>query len=270
MENHIYRSQDFANEWVEQVLNEVARRARIAGDQSGVERLHSRVQRTHPWVERPAHSFCLLLAISGLYRGAHDDERGVNKDYTEQGDLFEQLSMEALAARYWRVVRVGWGKSGTREPLAVVVARVAEAVGEPAHEGAVERWTEPSAKDEGLDLIAWVHYDPRGGRPICLVQCASGANWMDKIAEPTLSKWEKLIDFTTSPRRGLTMPFAPEQDIFRRRANSDDLMLLMDRPRLLSSGPPTALPSFGLAANIVKWCTAAIAELPSLEGTQPI
>jgi hypothetical protein len=85
------------------------------------------------------------------------------------------------------------------------------------------------------------------------VQCASGENWTEKLATPNLRTWEQLIEFTTAPRRALAMPFAPEADEFRRRANQDGLMLLFDRHRLMHTKAGTAYPSADLAQELIQW-----------------
>ena len=39
-------------------------------------------------------------------------------------------------------------------------------------------------------------------------QCASGANWDKKLKTPDLQIWQKIISFTTIPKRGFSLPFA--------------------------------------------------------------
>jgi hypothetical protein len=192
-------------------------------------------------------------------------ENACGTSYTEQGELFERLSEEALRALQWDVSAVGWSSTASASVEAKVSA-LAAAIGEPSLGAAVERWTEPKAKDAGLDLIAWRGFaDGWGGRPLCLMQCASGADWKDKLHTPNLATWEKLIDFSTKPRRGLTMPFAPDSDEFRRRANSDSVMLLMDRHRLLAPTRmrPESLPSNDLANKLVAWTEPRVAAFPT-------
>lgn len=262
IENNTYRDQGFASEWVSNVFRELGRRFGLLGDNCALRKDVNRIQRTHDWKERPGYAFCIALGVVPYYREQVEAKCG--KDYTEQGELFEQFCTESLCAMQWEIEPLGWSKTGTSS-IAAKVDALAAAIGEPARRGAIKRWTRPHVKDAGLDLVAWQGFpDGWGGRPICLVQCASGENWTDKLHTPNIGTWEKLIDFSTKPRRGLAMPFAPEKDEFRRQSNSDLVMLLMDRHRLLSQTwiDPRAFPSKKLAKRLVKWTTKRVSAFP--------
>jgi hypothetical protein len=60
------------------------------------------------------------------------------------------------------------------------------------------------------------------------------------------------------------MPFAPGADDFRRRSNSDSVMLLMDRHRILSPtrNDPAAFPLKKLAKDLIKWTRQRVATFP--------
>lgn len=266
IENNTYADQDFANEWVSNVLGELSRRFSLLGETGALVRVGDVVRRKRKWKTRPGYSFCLALAMLPHYR-THVEE-ACGKGYVEQGELFELLSQEALRALQWDVSAVGWSSTASHSVEERINA-LAVQLGEPASlPAAIERWTEPRAKDAGLDLVAWRSFpDGWAGRPICLLQCASGADWEDKLHTPNLGTWEKLIDFTTKPRRGLLMPFAPEPETFRRRASSDNVMLLMDRHRLLAptGGKRYSTPPSSLAAKLVAWTEARVAAFPTDE-----
>ena len=262
IENNTYRDQDFASAWVSNVFRELGRRFDLLGDHCALRKENNRIQRARVWTERPGYAFCIALGVLPHYRAQVEAKCG--KDYAEQGQLFEEFCTESLRAMQWEVVPLGWSKTRTNS-LTARVAALAAAIGELAIPGAITRWTQPQAKDAGLDLVALRSFPDRwGGRPICLVQCATGEDWPDKLHTPNIGTWEKLIDFSTKPRRGLAMPFAPEKDEFRRRSNSDLVMLLMDRHRLLSQpwSDPRPFPSKKLAKRLVKWTTKRVSAFP--------
>jgi hypothetical protein len=262
MEGNTYRTQGFANEWVSTVFQELDRRFSLLGVGGALVREGNRIRRVRSWDSRPAYSFCVALGMLPHYRDHVFEKCG--QDYTEQGALFEELSAESLQEMDWEIERVGWSK-GAATALADKVDALASALGEPTRSEAIGRWTAPRAKDAGLDLVAWRSFPDRwGGRPVVLVQCASGENWTEKLHTPNIDTWRKLIDFSTKPLRALTMPFAPEEDEFRIRANTDLVVLLMDRHRLLypSRDNATGFPSSDLAKALVEWTTERVDAFP--------
>ncbi len=106
-------------------------------------------------------------------------------------------------------------------------------------------------------------YDGWGGRPLYFFQCASGANWVDKLHTPAPDTCRRVISFTTVPQKGFSMPFALLEDDFRRSAGRVNGMFL-DRFRLQS---PSAYgdvnwASRPLATSIVKWMRPRVKKLP--------
>ena len=224
-DHEVYSCQDFAAEFVDILWAELRRRitrgklSALAIDARGIES-------ARPWRDSPAHGFCLILALREWYSltgGA----------YAEQGELFEKLTERSLHARGWRLLRTGW--SSTRvNGLKARVERIASHLGEPQIEGGMGRWTTPAAKDAGLDLVCDRPFcDERGGRPLFFVQCASGADWSDKVYTPDLRLWGKLIDFSNGPVRGFALPYVLGDDEFRRTASRVNGMVL-DRLRLVA------------------------------------
>lgn len=261
IEGQVYRDQSFASDWVGILFDEVSRRSSLLGSAGALTREGNRIRRIRPWTDRPAYAFCVTLAIIPLYRSVI--EKSLGKKYAQQGELFERFCVESLRASDWSVEPVAWSRSAANS-IEAKVAALAGAIGETSLPNAIAKWTDPDAKDAGLDLVAWLPYpDGQGGRPVCLIQCASGDDWEDKLHTPNLNTWMKLVDFSTKPRKGLAMPFAPDADTFRLRANADLLMLLMDRHRLLSPGRGTPLIlSAGLAKDLTKWTKDRVEVLP--------
>lgn len=251
LEGNIYRNQEFAHRWLDTVFGELRRRLALISPNPPIIIEGSRVKRVENWDRHPAYAFCMGLSLQIHYREAVKGAFGI--DYHVQGRLFEKLIAESLHANDWSVESVGWSHE-TAHSVAEQVQGLASALGEDQRPGAVERWTEPKAKDSGLDLVAWQSFpDGWSGRPVCLVQCASGEDWHDKLATPDLRIWGQLISFTTEPRRGLAMPFAPEAEVFRRRAGRDGVMLLLDRHRVMHTKGKIPYPSPKLATDLNQW-----------------
>lgn len=260
IENYAYQNQDFANQWVGVIFGELERRFKLLGAGGALIRDGNRIKRQRDWTERPGYAFCLALSILPIYREQIESTLGNN--YTKQGELFEKLCAESLRGLNWNVVEVGWSKNSTSS-LKDRVQLLSTAIGERSHPAAIKKWTDPEAKDGGLDLVIWKSFpDGWSGRPLCLLQCASGSNWTEKLHTPNLATWNKLVDFSTKPRNGLAMPFAPEADEFRRKANSEQLMLLIDRHRLLIPSQAGPFPSKSLTKELKKWTQKRVDAFP--------
>lgn len=266
IEEEVYKSQDFARERIETAWLELARRQRILGGYGPYALDGLRVRRTLEWHTTAAYSFCLMLALQVRYRVELDVL--VPPDYNTQGILFEQLTYAALRARGLAVHSTAWSKVESAS-IRERIAALAEHLGERAMEGAVDLWAEPQIKDGGLDVVCHVPFpDGWGGRPLYLIQCASGENWKGKKATPKVALWEKLIDFTTKPLRGIAMPFALLEDEFRREANDDLLVLLLDRHRIgaLPLGEPESWPEHPLRGELNAWTQPRADALPRAAG----
>ena len=252
-DHEVYSSQDFAAEFVDILWAELRRRigggglAALAIDGRGIER-------TRPWQDTPAHGFCLVLALREWYSLA-------DGPYAEQGELFEKLTERSLRARGWRLLRTGWSTTRVNQ-LRARVGMIASHLGEAEIEGGIGRWTRQGAKDAGLDLVCDRPFaDGRGGRPLFFVQCASGADWSDKVYTPDLRLWEKLIDFANGPVRGFALPYVLGDDELRRTASRVNGMVL-DRLRLVAiceEGGDWLTPE--LREELVAWMDGRIAEL---------
>jgi len=221
-------AKDDATIWVEAAWSELARRALCLGKSAPYRLTGVRLERKCEWQQSPVFAFCLLVGLRPVYRQAFKEF----KDYSEQGELFEQVTIAALKALGWEVHGVGWSKQGANS-IAEKVDAVARFIGVERLDGATEKWTAPKAKDAGLDVICqYVFKDRWSGRPVILTQCASGENWEDKLHTPDLNTWGKLVDFCTAPLRGLSMPFVIRPERFRRAGVRDSVTLLLDRNRL--------------------------------------
>jgi len=93
---------------------------------------------------------------------------------------------------------------------------------------------EPPATDNDLkmDVVAWRAFDDdRGGYVNLVGQCATGADWEDKLEELNISVVEDHLNWTVSPIRFFATPHVVPRQKFRRASKRGGIIL--DRPRLL-------------------------------------
>jgi len=217
------------------------------------------ITRLKRWRDAPEYAFCLLLSLSRIYPAAFTD-RG--PDYTEQGLLFEGLTLYSLkrVLNGWSIYVTGWSRSRA-SGIVQVVQFVADKLGEPY--GDIRRWVSEHAKDAGLDILCYRPFeDKRGGIPIYLVQCASGKNWKAKLNTPDLNVWGNLIQFTSRPRRAFATPFHWVQEEFSIHAGRVQ-GLVLDRYRLLEPlRTGERIMSRRQSARMNRWCRPRVEGLP--------
>jgi len=232
VEEHIYdgANPDFCSEYVTSAWKELRRRLSWTGKGTPIGFKHQRMEALCDWTEALAHSFCLVLGLAPHYSGWVD---AFGPDYTEQGALFEELTREAMQAVFhdWEFTPTGWS-TDRESKIHEVVPRLATALCEET--GNLDRWANELAHESGLDLVWHRRFpDGRGGFPVYLAQCASGADWPEKLHTPDLAEWKKLIDWQGLPAKAFALPFALLDGEFRRRSNKVQ-GLLLDRYRILS------------------------------------
>ena len=259
-ENEMYSSQELAWEMVSNAWRELRRRIGWLGTGGALVLNGKRLARKHDWQVSPSHAFCLCLSYAKWYPKW---ALSFGSDYTEQGELFESLTIESLKLHFprWDVHSTGWSRSHSKK-LGSVVQTVASLLGEPT--GQIERWTKASANEAGLDILCFFGFgDSRAGSPVLLVQCASGRHYEGKLHTPSLRVWERIVTFTTSPSKAFSTPFALTDGEFTRVANLVN-GLLLDRYRLLAPARLMAQwESAELSELLVKWVEPRIAKLPN-------
>lgn len=236
------------------------RRQFLCGEAYPIEIGENRLRPKAGWRSYVAYSFCLLLSLRPLLP---EWSKGFGPDHTEQGELFERIIESSLSRTMtsWRIRRTGWAKTSPASMPEIVVA-VAKALDEST--GEPEHVCRPQDKEAGLDIIAWRPFpDERGGYPVLLVQCASGATtWADKLHQPSLGRWKKAVSFYYQPRRAVAVPISINSADFK-RYNSEVEGLLIDRSRIFlaaADGPDWL--SEDLRAAIGAWLEPHIARLP--------
>ncbi|MES2510807.1 MAG: hypothetical protein V4625_12820 [Pseudomonadota bacterium] len=262
-ENELYATQDFAWEFVNDAFSHIRDRARLFGHGYPIEFQSKHRLRARGTVEAyGAYGFCLVLSLPGAYPKW---AKNFGQDFNEQGELFEKLTAESVAASLsgWTVHSTGWSRTATKK-LKAVVDEVASLLGEGM--GDIYTWTRDSANEAGLDLLCFRPFpDGRVGVPVYLVQCASGANWEQKLRTPDLRIWNKLVTFAAEPKKAFSMPYALQERDFTRHTNVVD-GLLLDRHRLLAPGK-ASINWLTPALNklVSDWSIDRIATLPLLE-----
>lgn len=247
--------------FLNRIWDELRRRARLAGQAAHyIVQSHRLLRLAHSSQLLPA-MFLLCLSCSDYY----DVLRAApHVDYVEQGDLFEEFCRVSLAAQGWTVERTGWASATGAKKLRATVESVMTATGEDAIQ---EKWVAiyKDKNEAGCDLVSFLGY-PDGwiGRPLVLLQCASGADYGSKLGTPDLNLWRKLIAFSVAPQRGFCTPRAFEHEPFLAAAGQVDGWL-MERHRLLRpfATGSTELPR-PLARNLAKWVRPRFKALPRL------
>ena len=259
LSENIYEESDMAFDIVSNAWTEFRRRQSCIPNETPFSITSQRISRKIGWTQVPAHGFCVLLSLAECYSGWTEQ---FGRDYTCQGRLFEEMMRESLNCQFknWQLMLTGWSRTSTNA-LKDIVENIASTLGESV--GNIKRWTSASAKDAELDLLLFRPFsDGRVGIPVYLMQCASGANWKDKLRTPCLKTWGKIIEFAATPIKAFAMPFALLDDDFARKCNIVDGMLI-DRYRILSAThykkkwlPPE------LQRELVDWCKPRIEKLP--------
>lgn len=261
-ENEIYAEQDFAWELVSDVWINLRRRSRIFGCGYPLDVQPSRIIARGDWRAYSPYAFCLTLSLSNLYPVW---ARGFGPDSNEQGDIFEALTAAAFESTFagWGVFRTGWSSSNVSN-LKLIVEQIIKRISETS--GNISKWTKPTANDAGLDLLCYFPFsDERGGIPIYMFQCASGANWESKLKTPDLRIWKKVIDFASDPKKAFAMPFALSDEEFIRNCNIVN-GLFFDRYRLLAPGVSKRnwMTDDNLKTKMAKWIEERISALQEI------
>jgi len=260
-DNDVYEDPDLANQIVTSAWSEIEKRQAQLCVGASMEVAGQRIAPHTTWQDSPGHSFCLMLACAKWYPPSM---RQTQREYNEQGELFERLTAEALPLlfRGWKVYATGWTRTRVSK-INEVVGKIAGLLNESP--GQVRRWVRKEAHEAGLDIICYRPFDDgRVGWPVFLVQCASGQNWPNKVHTPDLHLWGKLVDFAATPRKAFAMPFALVEDEFRYHCVVVD-GLLLDRYRLLAAScEKVDWVSPQLKADIITWVTPRLKNLPHL------
>ena len=214
------------------VLTEFDRRERATGPAAyPFERGSTSIRLKGNASKFPAYFFCLALSYHGwsTRRGANDNP----------WLLFEELSF--FSARNYLGQAILFGTSSRngskgRQKFRTNVESLVKALGEGQ---CFTSGKTSSSKDSKLDLVAWKGFpDKRASQIIVFGQCASGANWRDKLTElDPEAFWDQWMTGgkgkVSSPLRSVFIPHRVFDDnqweFHARRAR-----LLFDRCRVVA------------------------------------
>ena len=253
VEEQFYTDQNFCLEFVSNAWSQVHRRLSWMEPNSPISFQDRWMTRRLEWQDVPAHSFCLVVSLGPTY----DGWSAFGPDYTEQGRLFELLTKHAMKTKFkgWQFLLTGWSRDNTSK-LPDIVDNLVSAIGE--RRGYVDDYASLNANEAGVDLVWHLPFaDQRGGAPVYLAQCASGMNWVDKLSQPNMADWAKIVDFANGTNKAFSLPFALDDRELRWRSNSAGLLL--DRYRLLVHGVPESewVPE-DLRRRLVTWLEARV------------
>jgi hypothetical protein len=258
IQEEIYDEQSFCWERIDEGLAELRRRTRL-GPAFPIRIVERRIERlVGTWQEVPAHSFLLLLTLAQRYDKWADV---MPIDYNLQGELFEQLTTESLRSQFpdWVIHPTGWTRTHPTK-LSELVTEIAGRLGEL--QGEVSLWTDPEAKEAGLDLLCYRPF-PDGfvGVPLLMLQCASG-NWKvpGKLKTPDIDIWNKIIIFASEPKRAFATHFSFLKDEFRKVAGRVEGVLL-DRYRIVTYKEERDWVSPQLKEKLKEWVEARIVKI---------
>ena len=260
VQEQVFEDQDSASELVLAAWTALQRRMSWIGSHAPIVFNDRWMTRRVNWQDVPAHSYCLLVSLGSRYEDWHTT---FGPNYVEQGRLFESITRAAMEARFsgWRFLQTGWSRDNTSK-LASVIDELTVAIDE--RRGDPEGYLDLNAKDAGVDLVWHLRFpDSRGGTPVYLTQCASGKNWAEKVNEPDIKEWVKIVDFAAPPNKALSLPFALNERELRRQSNRAG-GLLVDRYRLLAQATPELMWIPGpLRLELINWLDGRIAWLTS-------
>ncbi len=262
-DSEIYVKQDFCWEAIDEGLREVRRRSKSSVPFS-LSVSHRHIDRTvATWRDAPVHSFLLLLTLAQRY---DKWTKVMPIDYNLQGELFEEVTRESLEGQLpdWVIQSTGWTKTHPTK-LPELVSEIAGTLGEL--QGEVKAWTDPEAKEAGLDLLCYRPFpDGHVGVPLLLLQCASG-DWKEpgKVKTPDIDIWTKIVIFASRPKRAFATHFSFLKAQFRKVSGKVDGVLL-DRYRILGPQGEGKWLSPQLRARLVEWLDVRVSKIPELIG----
>jgi len=171
-----------------------------------------------------------FLAALGLRENIENSHR----------QLFEQCVSELVRALLPNSMRIGFPR---RPPVPIPFRDALAAYAAAIHE---KVRAEPPSSDNDLkmDVVAWrVFGDGRGGYLHLIGQCATGADWVDKLDELNLSVIAEHLAWGVEPLRFFATPHVIGAQEMRRVSLRAGLVL--DRPRLLelAQTAPLAAPT---------------------------
>ena len=151
VEEDVYQSQDLAQKRVSDTWKELERRINLCMNSYALTVEGTWIRGIEDWKDNPAHIFCLLLSIAPSYDWWVKE---FGNDYTDQGEIFELVTEQALKTLVpgWSTLLTGWRRTST-EGFRQIAAKVAKVVGSDAPN--LNLWNDTHAKDMTLDVLLY-------------------------------------------------------------------------------------------------------------------
>lgn len=256
VEEEAYADQELATARVDEIWGVLEWRFQSVGTPLGIRVGRRSITRRHEWRRFPAYAFCLSLASAKNYSAMP------RRNYALQGEIFEDIALLAIRRTLpgWTVRKVGWSPT---DPVAIAGA-VAQMIRDLREIDGAEQEVHlrEQVKDLGLDILAFYPFaDEYASLPVILLQCASGADWEDKRSTPDLHVWKKVISFTSSPLRGMAIPYAFAEPMELRRKATPINGVFLERYRLLRAFQGLTVPR-DLNARISAWVEDLLPQIP--------
>lgn len=192
---------------VDETFSELSDRARSAHNAYPFSLKNSLIEAsTQGW----RSNYVFLLLITTLR-----DSLGVAKA-NEFASLFEDVSVQATKTYLnGEAFRFGWPRRSPLPPsFDDAVEHLCKSLGEGS--GCRRGSKTPVRKDDSLDVVAWKpHKDGRTSQLILFGQCATGANWRDKLTELQPSSFvanNLLAALSMEPNRAFFTPWRVPAD----------------------------------------------------------
>lgn len=197
---------------VSDVFAEIERRTKAAGNEYPFYLDGEKIRGKNGEKNFLSYTFCLLISFFGVEnRKYHTNWR--NSEITKK---FEELSASAIQSLLHNkqitaeVVVFGWPRKWkgdeTNPSFTKALKDICFKCGEMKPK---LRPSAETAKDAGLDIIAWKQFpDKLSGGIFFWGQCAAGTDWSSKLGD--VKKFEVFVEEFTSPITGTFIPHIPD------------------------------------------------------------
>ncbi|MBG0844003.1 hypothetical protein [Ectopseudomonas composti] len=248
MENQVYTSQDFCNEFIDQVwhyLEHFFNHVKLRSIALETRKISFR----DDWREDLALAYCLTASLRKIYSTWSKAHCG---NHLIQGAILEELTKISLSNYHptLQFKTTGWSGTATNAKFEELVNNICSDANFTQKD--LQLWDNGQIKDLGLDVYGYLPgHGRRPGTHFMMYQCASGDNWQDKRSTPDLNIWGDIIKTYTTPIKGMSIPFFVDETDFQK-----SLIVikgpLLDRTTLLSKISPDQI-SEELANTIEEW-----------------
>ena len=221
----------------------------------------SKITDTPDWRNDIVRAFFLMLSIMRIYPDWATQHRNTHR----QGILFEQVVEQIFLSMFpgWDVYRAGWFP-GSSLTINQIISDLCSRLNCQGNAN-LHHWVPTQTKDGGLDIVCYHPFpDTREAIPTFFIQCASGANWRNKVQTPNARQWQKYLDAAVQPSTGIAAPFVIS-DKNVRCAGLEGQVIVFDRLRLLYAAhtKKRAFPA-QLLTKLEAWLEPLVQSLPQI------